>query len=238
MTADFATGPKADRHPLDWYVEQAWVVRALLQHVEFDPDNAKWDPACGIGTIPEVFSAAGFQATGTDIVCRGTLERLWFGEHDFLGPQSHYMDHHGALDIVMNPPFSYREGIAEAFVRKALKTVRAGHVCALLPLAWRASERRYDFFEEFPPAVKWVFCDRPSMPPGDALGERDAKGELTAWARGKVDYCWYVWDQRQPGTPTIERSIKPRTREQKRLDREEDFRRVGVLPPLPVEVAA
>lgn len=229
MTADLATGAKDARHPLDWYVEQLWVIRKLIENVAFDPDYIVWDPACGLGTIPEAFKAAGFDTLGTDIAYRGLREALWFGIHDYLGDQVHILEHHRSLSIVSNPPFSYIDDIAELFIRKSLMLAR-DKVAMLLPLKWRASEKRYQFFEDHPPAEILVFCDRPSMPPGNQLAARDEKGRFTAWARGKVDYAWFVWDRRNPGTPTIIRSIAPRTPAQKRLDREEDFRRIGLLP--------
>lgn len=236
MTADLSSGAKADRHPHDWYVEQLWVVRALMAHIEFDHDMAIWDPACGLGTIPEAFTAAGYMCQGTDIAYRGLRDVLWFGQHDFLGDQVHMMEHWSLLgSIVSNPPFSYREDIAEKFVRRALILAR-DYVAMLLPLKWRASEKRFQFFEDHPPAQILVFCDRPSMPPGDKLDALDEKGRHTAWARGKVDYAWFIWTPRQPATPTIIRSIKPRAAAQKRADRAEDLRRVGVLPPQ--EIAA
>lgn len=233
MSSDLASGKRPDRHPLDWYVEQAWTARALIEHVDFDREHTVWDPCCGLGTIPATFARAGFKAAGTDIADRWMPWEmpLFLGEHDFLGSQVHLMENWHRLDLVFNPPFSCTEDIAEKFVRKALATTHTGKVCALLPLKWRASEKRYAFFEEFPPEML-VFCDRPSMPPGVALDQRDARGELTAWKRGKVDYAWYHWDRAAPLAAGITRSIKPRTAAQKRADRIMDLRRVRVLPEL------
>lgn len=233
MTADFATGAKDARHPQDWYVEQAWVVRALMSVVEFHPDYVVYDPACGLGTIPGVFAAAGIQAGGTDLIYRGCRADLFHGEHDFLGDQVHILERWPLLTIVCNPPFSYRDGIAEAFVRRSLKAAR-GKVCMLLPLKWRASEGRHALFEEYPADIH-VLADRPSMPPGDKLDQRDAKGNLTAWKRGKVDYAWFVWERHRPngtGGAGLVRGIAPRSPEKKRIDRDEDLRRVGLIPQL------
>jgi hypothetical protein len=70
------------------------------------------------------------------------------------------------------------------------------------------------------------------MPPGDKLDMRDKRGNLSAWKRGQQDYCWVVWDRHQPHANSPTRWIKPRTREQKIIDRDYDLRRVGLLPPL------
>lgn len=232
---------RPDRHPQDWYVEQAWTVRALMQMVAFDPQDLIWDPCCGLGTIPCVFAAEGFTALGTDLVDRwpvNAARHQFMGEHDFLGDQMHMLEQTGSehlarLHIIFNPPYGYKPDIAERCVRRAL-TISSGLVCALLPIRWRASEKRYGLFaQEYPPQLILEFCDRPSMPPGNALDYRDPEtGKLTAWKRGKTDYAWYVWNARTGGSDTITRIIPPRTAAQKLIDRDFDLRRVGVLPPL------
>lgn len=236
------TAEKPDRHPQDWYVEQSWTVRALIAQVEFCPLYTKLDPTCGLGTIPTTFAAAGFKAFGMDIVDRWLPSEppLFLGEHDFLGHQRHMIESEPLLDIIFNPPYSYDDDIAERCIRKAL-SIAHGKVCALLPIRWRASEKRYSFFEqEFRPLEILEFCDRPSMPPGTALHHRDPKtGALTAWRRGKTDYAWYVWDRRIPmPAATITRIIPPRSAQQKRIDRDFDLRRVGVLPSIQLDEAA
>lgn len=232
---------RPERHPQDWYVEQAWTVRALMRQVRFDPDYVVWDPCCGLGTIPTTFAAAGHDAIGTDLVDRWLPTEpahLFMGEHDFLGEQKHMLESWALLSIVFNPPYGCAPDIAERCVRRAL-SVASGLVCALLPIRWRASEKRFAFFGQFPPREILEFCDRPSMPPGTALHDRDPKtGKLTAWRRGMTDYAWYVWDRHVPKPDTISRLIPPRSPEQKIAHRVEDLRRAGVLPPLPEEIAA
>lgn len=225
---------RPDRHPQDWYVEQTWTGRALLEMVAFDSDATIWDPCCGLGTIPRTFADAGFTVVGTDLVDRWLAwepRHLFMGEHDFLGDQVHMMERMARLNIVFNPPYGCAPDIAERCVRRAL-TIASGMVCALLLIRWRASEKRYPLFaQEYPPSLILEFCDRPSMPPGDALAHRDpATGKLTAWKRGKTDYAWYVWDTRVRPTDTLTRIIPPRTAAQKLRDRESDLIRVGVLP--------
>ncbi|BAV64788.1 TRM11 family methyltransferase [Sphingobium cloacae] len=234
--------PRPDRHPQDWYVEPTWTVRALMQMIALDRDYTIWDPCCGLGTIPCALAAAGFTVAGTDLTDRWSaqtlgLPHLFLGEHDFLGAQRHMVEFWPLLSVIFNPPYSYEDDIAERCVRQALK-VASGMVCALLPIRWRASEKRFGFLqEEFPPLEILEFCDRPSMPPGTALHDRDEKtGQLIAWKRGKTDYAWYVWDRHRPRPDTRSRLIPPRTRAQKIADRDHDLRRVGALPQL--ELAA
>lgn len=235
-----AASPRPDRHPQDWYVEPSWTVRTLLRETNLDRGYTIWDPCCGLGTIPCALAAEGFTTVGTDLVDRwlpAEPPHLFMGEHDFLGDQTHLAEFWPLLSIVFNPPYSYEDDIAERCVRRAL-SVASGKVCALLPIRWRASEKRYGFLrEEFPPLEILEFCDRPSMPPGTALHERDpVTGKLTAWRRGKTDYAWYVWDRHIPKPTTITRLIAPRTAAQKLVDRDFDLRRVGALPQL--ELAA
>lgn len=233
----------AARHPQDWYVEQSWTSRALMQMVPFDRDYAVWDPCCGLGTIPAAFAEAGYQAVGTDLVDRWSaqtlgLPHLFLGEHDFLGSQVHMMERWPLLSIVFNPPYGCDDDIAERCIRRAL-SLASGKVCALLPIRWRAAEKRFDFLDrEYRPLAILEFCDRPSMPPGTALHQRDDRGQPTAWRRGTIDYAWYVWDRHYPRPDTVSRLIPPRSAEQKRIDRDADLRRVGVLPPLQLEIAA
>ena len=234
--------PRPERHPQDWYVGQTWTVRALMQMVEFDRDqqHVVWDPCCGLGTIPCAFAEAGFVTTGTDIANRWlptAPKHLFLGEHDFLGDQRHTMEYWAKLSIVANIPYGGAPGIAERFVRRAL-SLATDLVCVLVPLRWRACEGRFGFFQEYPPSLKLEFCDRPSMPPGSALGAVDARGKPTAWKRGTIDYMWLVWDIRDPATDTVTRIIPPRAPAQKIADREFDLRRVGVLPPQAMEIAA
>ena len=230
---------RPERHPQDWYVEQTWTVRALMGMIRLDPEFTYWDPCCGLGTIPCALFDAGLKAIGTDLVDRWLASEpahLFMGEHDFLGAQAHMAEYWPDLSIVFNPPYGCAEDIAEFCVRRALG-IASGLVCALLPIRWRASEKRFPFFQQFPPLQILEFCDRPSMPPGTALADVDPKtGKLTAWRRGKTDFAWYVWDRRVPQADTITRIIPPRTKAQKIVDRQFDLRRVGVFPKL--ELAA
>jgi len=202
MTADLASTGSYERHPFDWYVEPAWTVAALIAHVPFDRDEVIYDPACGRGTIPLGFRMAGFRRTlGTDIVDRGWLDAQ--RPVDFLEPVLFQCGPH--LSIVCNPPYSYKKGIAEAFVSKALASATR-LVCMLLPVKWLASEGRHRLFSDHAPSEILIFCERPSMPPGELVEQLGQK----AWKRGKVDYCWIVWDVREPFAETRTRWIAPR----------------------------
>ena len=184
------------RHPWDWYVEQAWVTERLCDVLDLEPDVHYLDPTCGLCTIPQVLAGRGLMAFGTDIVQR-TDSPLFLNEHDFLGAQMLLVEHWRPLSVIMNPPFSCQDGkrvrgLAEKFVRKALQ-ISTHKVAALLPIKWLASSGRVKLFRDFPPSI-YVLAERPSMPPGDKIAELGKR----AWSRGKVDYAWFVWDKRIP----------------------------------------
>ncbi|BCA60211.1 hypothetical protein [Sphingomonas sp. HMP6] len=191
------TAKKVDRHPWDWYVEQAWVTHRLCDVVELERHVHYIDPTCGNCTIPQALTDRGFMAFGTDKFQR-TNSPLFLNEHDFIGDQMLLIEHWHPLSIVMNPPFSCQDGklvrgLAEKFVRKAL-AIATHKVAVLLPVKWLASAGRVRLFQDFPPSI-YILSERPSMPPGDKIEEL---GERLAWKRGKVDYMWVVWDLQAP----------------------------------------
>lgn len=173
--------PRYERADRDWYVEPRWAVAALLAAESIE--GAVWDPACGMGTIPAVCREAGLATRATDIVDRGYAH--FDGQLDFIAADASFQP---IPNIVCNPPYSYKRGIAEAFVRRALAHATEC-VAMLLPIAWMASQGRYALFRDHQPVRIHIFSQRPSMPPGhliDLLGPK-------AFKDGTVDYAWFVW---------------------------------------------
>ena len=230
MSPDLYTGTQSSGGGAvahDWCVEGAWTVRALIARIRFNPAYVVWDPACGMGTIPNVFQAAGFDTIASDLIDRSPSCDHFYGTHDFLAERHPVFDNWPLINIICNPPYSYIEGIAEAFARRALHIAK-GHVAMLLPVKRLASRSWYGLFEQYPPSDILIFCDRPSMPPGEklrVLGRNAFRGGIT-------DYCWVVWDRHRPGAETKTRWIGLRDAAQRRLDHAEDLRRCGLLPPL------
>lgn len=212
MRGEISSGKFAKRHPLDWYVEPEWAVVQLLFALgkfvqEKGAGEAIWDPSCGRGSIPIVFDAWGHPVHFSDVVENVDWDGFYDPENapraffsaDFLETQ----EAPGPCSIVCNPPYSYRKGIAEAFVRHALK-LSSRRVCVLLPSKWLASQVRYELFAvDHPPQAVLHFTTRPSMPPGDRIhlmGSRAFRG-------GMVDYCWIVWNVREPTAPGATRTV-------------------------------
>jgi len=213
MRGEISSGAFAKRHPLDWYCEEEWVTFQLFKALNgFADDKAQgltiWDPAAGYGRTAVPFHAHGFSTYLSDVVenvdwaefeACGRKPQPGFRNEDFLRIEKAP----APCTIVCNPPYSYIKGIAEAFVRHALK-LATGRVCMLLPNKWLSSQVRYDLFMvDHPPQAVLHLTQRPSMPPGDRIhlmGNRAFRG-------GMIDYCWIVWDVRKPTIPGETRSI-------------------------------
>lgn len=217
MRGELSSAKFAKRHPLDWYVEEGWewdqIMRVIGPEAECDDDVAMWDPSCGYGHSGSRLEAWGYAGR---IILSDLVENVAYGDFmerpeffsaDFLDltapPET-------PISIFCNPPYSYRSGIAEAFVRHALN-LATHRVVMLLPNKWLApgvdvkpwSNRSKLFRVDHPPQMVLHFSQRPSMPPGDRIhlmGNRAYRG-------GMIDYCAIVWDVRNPTMPGETRTI-------------------------------
>ena len=208
MPSELSSAQYAKRHPLDWYVDQGWETVQLVHAIGFAEElagnEAVWDPACGYGHIGAALEEWGF---GGRIYLSDVVENVAyddFGQRPRFFPAD-FLELTAAPDgpcsIICNPPYSYKKGIAEAFVRQALRLASESggrRVCMLLPIKWLASQARFALFmRDHPPTAVLVLTQRPSMPPGDRIhlmGKRAYRG-------GVIDYCWIVWDVRAPSAP-------------------------------------
>lgn len=165
------------REEHEHYVEPEWVSRRLFEEERFS--GSIYDPACGFGTIVRSAVAAGYKATGSDIVDRGGGFVL-----DFFRRQD-------AVDnIVSNPPFD----VAKDFCKQALRLARL-KVAFIFPTS-RLNAARWLMM--MPLCRVWLLTPRPSMPPGDVI----ARGEKPGG--GKTDYCWLVFEQQYCGQVTMQ----------------------------------
>jgi len=211
MRGEISTGRKRSSHPYDWCVDESWVAWQLFKALgdfaqERDAGEAIWDPCIGSGRTMVTFVENGFQVFGSDIVNRIEPEHFApaappiFVSRDFLEVDP--AEDRRPCSLVFNPPYSYIEGIAEAFCRKAI-SLSSRRVCAVLPTKWLASQGRFKLFmEDHPPQAVLVLTQRPSMPPGDMIPFMGNK----AFRGGVVDYTWFVWNvlvQTKPGDTRI-----------------------------------
>lgn len=197
-----------ERQSDDWYIEEPWAVRSLILAEPFV--GKVWDPACGIGTVPKAFEAAGFQVIGTDLRDRG----YGTGGQNFLAFDRKRIN--PTDNIVSNVPFKH----ALPFLKQA-KAFTTSKVAFLLPLKWLASQKRFQVFRDvWRPAAVYVLSDRLHMPPGhlidpetrlfncdDPNPKKREDGTLKyRWREGDkpsggaVDFCWVVWDHAKNNT--------------------------------------
>lgn len=184
-----------EREPFDWYIEPAWCHTLLHQVEAFE--GSVCDPACGRGTGLQVARDLGHPVFGIDVVDRrehaAAPFALVLGDYaeGFHAARSEVVD-----NVICNPPYSYKPGIAEIYIRRALTMARR-KVAMLVPVKFLSSQGRYDLFTQTPLADVRVLSSRPSMPPGSLYvqGLIEAEG-------GSVDYMWLVWDRHKaPGPP-------------------------------------
>jgi hypothetical protein len=168
------------KDPDGFYTEPSWVSERLFAVEKFS--GGIWDPACGMGRIPDAARRAGHDVTATDLVDRGYQH--FNGQLDFLQADWSYAD-----NIVCNPPFDN----CDEFARHALKLAR-GKV-AMIWLARRLNAARW--LAATPLAKVYLLTPRPSMPPGAVIMAGTKPGG------GTQDFCWLVWSRGHVGSPEM-----------------------------------
>jgi hypothetical protein len=175
VTYHLAGAPKpptrrfADLDGPDFYPTPEWATQALIEHEDFE--GLIWEPACGDGSMARVLEATGSEVLSTDLYDRG------FGRpgEDFLA-SNRVVD-----NIITNPPFNS----AEAFVAKGLSASRK-KLALLLRLAFLEGGNRYrTIFRDRPPTRTWVFSERITFYPANAVRA----------GSGTTAYAWFVWDK-------------------------------------------
>ncbi len=197
-----AGGVKSDyeAEPQDWYVEDGWCWDLLFAQETFQGEIV--DPCCGEGTVPARAIAAGYEASGSDLVDRRPfVVDFPFKRLDILGAE---WDRSGVVDnVCFNPPYSYEKGIGKRCIERALQIARR-KVAALVPTKFVASQDRYFLFTRTPLRRIYWFSSRPSMPPGSLL-----RSGAVERGGGKVDYCCMVWEHGFDGESTNRFLILP-----------------------------
>lgn len=190
--AGFRTGPFRARN--EYYPTPPAATRALLEAHRFE--YGIWEPACGEGWISKELERFGYDVTSTDIADYG------YGKPgiDFLAQRLPR-----AKNIVTNPP--YGNGLADAFVRKALWFIErtGGQAAMLLNLASLCHPDRHDSFVKRPPAVIYALDDCVCYP----NGKPDQATRRTHQHR----YCWAVWTAERSTTTEVRwLTTRPRKR--------------------------
>lgn len=165
----------------DWYQEPAWTSKRLFDVEPFQGEI--FDPAAGAGTIVKSAIAAGYAASGSDLIIRSkTLVEQ--EPRDWLAPSNRSWD-----NIVSNPPFKLcddkRTGTFP-FVERCLERARR-KVALLLPSKWIQGDKRSRWLAMSPLRAVYYLTPRPSMPPGHVIAAGMKPGN------GTTDFAWYVW---------------------------------------------
>jgi hypothetical protein len=159
----------ADLDGPDFFPTPAWATHALIDNESFRGDI--WESACGNGAMSEVLAQTGQSIISSDLYDRG------YGDAgvDFLNPKRR------AANIITNPPYNAAEG----FVQAGLKA--AHHKFALLlRLAFlEGANRQRTIFTDAPPSRVWVFSERITFYPANAVQQ----------GSGTTAYAWFVWDK-------------------------------------------
>ncbi|WP_300434928.1 hypothetical protein [uncultured Mameliella sp.] len=179
MNEIYVTAPQptlkrvADLEGPDYYPTPGWATRALIENELFHGDI--WECACGDGAMSTVLEETGNRVISSDLYDRG------YGETgvDFT------QEMRKATNIVTNPPFHS----AEEFVHAGLRNSERKFALLLRLAFLEGGGRQTRIFREKAPARVWVFSERITFYPRDAV----RKGS------GTTAYAWFVWDKDHAG---------------------------------------
>ena len=159
----------ADLNGPDFFPTPAWATHALTDKENFKGDI--WECACGNGAMSEVLALTGNKVISSDLVDRGYGE----GDHDFIESWRR------APNIVTNPPYN----AAEAFVRAGVAKCDRKFALLLRLAFLEGANRQRTIFTEAPPSRVWVFSERITFYPANAVQA----------GSGTTAYAWFVWDK-------------------------------------------
>lgn len=159
----------ADLDGPDFFPTPAWATYALIDNENFKGDI--WECACGNGAMSNVLAETGQSVFSSELYDRG------FGDigQDFLNPSRQ------ADNIVTNPPYNAAEG----FVRSGLSHSNKKFALLLRLAFLEGANRASTIFAKVPPSRVWVFSERITFYPANAV----QKGT------GTTAYAWFVWDK-------------------------------------------
>lgn len=163
----------ADLGGPDFYPTPSWATYALIDNESFSGDI--WECACGDGSMSEVLANSGSQINSSDLFDRG------YGESGVDFTESTRK----ARNIVTNPPYNSAEG----FVRKGTELAEEKFALLLRLAFLEGAKRANGIFSTCPPARVWVFSERITFYPKNAV----KKGS------GTTAYAWFVWDKKAVG---------------------------------------
>lgn len=167
-----------EREENDFYATDPNAVQLLLNKESFS--NSILEPCCGEGHISKVLIENWYDVVSSDLIDRGFGEQKNFFD---------YKEFNG--DIVTNPPYKY----AKEMVEKSLEIITDGHkVAMLLRIQFLESEKRKEFFKQYPPETVYISSKRMKC---------SKNGEFEKYNNGAVMFAWFVWRKGYKECPKI-----------------------------------
>lgn len=158
----------------EWAIERILDVELLTPHVV--------DPCCGDGVLTYVARRRGYKVQASDIFDWGCKRSKVI---DFLSDYFGLTFRGDYTTVLMNPPFSK----ATDFVERAHQLGARKIVC-FQRFAWWESQKRNEFWNEYPPARVYVCGDRATCWLFGTPEENRKNGTTTA-------HAWFIWEQGQ-----------------------------------------
>lgn len=172
-------GAQEKRRELDFYPTPPEVTHSLMRFLFekniLSGETVIWEPACGNGAMSNVLSQYAKNVISTDIRETG----FGSGGIDFLN-ESRQCD-----AIITNPPFA----LSEQFIRHSLDQAKI--VAMVLKSQYWHASKRYDLFENSPPAFVLPLTWRPDFLFDQRTGDKRAAPTMeciwTVWIEGDTE---------------------------------------------------
>ena len=171
------------REEHDFYATSPEAAEWLIQL--FQLQERIWEPACGTGSLSQVFEQQGHIVKSTDLIYRG----YGVGGVDFLKCSDKWDG-----DIVTNPPYK----CGQEFIEHAIELVKdGGRVFMFMKVTFLEGKKRALLYSKYPP--KYIYVSRSRIPCAKN-GDFEAAKKNGSSA---VAYAWYVWEKGYTGEPTV-----------------------------------
>jgi hypothetical protein len=146
------------RNTYDYYPTPEWCYQKLP--IDWSQFDTALEPCKGDGRIVSFLEGQGLKVDWCEI------------QEDI-----NFFNHFEEADLIFtNPPFS----LAQEFIEHSMSL--APTVIMLLRLNFLGSQKRYDFWQQFPPDGLFILSKRPSF---------------TGKGTDAIDYAWFVWSDKK-----------------------------------------
>jgi hypothetical protein len=166
----------------DHYPSPAWVVDALVEHVDLT-GRLIWEAATGNGQMADALKAAG----AARVYCSDVANYGYQLDETFDFTSTRHPSLCGDCDIITNPPFGQGGRLAEGFIEAGLQRLSRGGILALLlPADFDSAKTRTRFFRDCPMFAGKIVLTRRVV----WFRRTDGKKE-----QPKKNTAWYLWSR-------------------------------------------